>query len=72
MSAIPAGDLAMRDRLDAALADIRPRIRGHAGDVIVTGVVDGKVSLDFLGACRGCPAQAFTFLAVVEPALPIS
>ena len=55
--------------LEAALVDIRGRIRGHAGDVAVDKWEDGVVTLEFLGACRGCPAQAFTFYAVVEPAL---
>jgi Fe-S cluster biogenesis protein NfuA len=56
-------------RLNATLENIRARIRGHFGDVIVTDATDGVVKLEFLGACRGCPAQAFTLLAVVEPAL---
>lgn len=60
---------ALADRLNATLADIRARIRGHFGDVVVTDATDGVVKLEFLGACRGCPAQAFTLLAVVEPAL---
>jgi Fe-S cluster biogenesis protein NfuA len=63
----PQGALA--DKLDAALVNIRARLRGHIGDVVVADATDGVVKLDFLGACRGCPAQAFTFLAVVEPAL---
>jgi len=61
---------ALHREVDEALVDIRARIRGHAGDVIVTDVDnDGVVTIDFLGACRGCPAQAFTFTGVVEPAL---
>lgn len=55
--------------IEKVLVDIRARIRGHAGDVIVSDVKEGSVSLEFLGACRGCPAQAFTLTAVIEPAL---
>ena len=62
-------DRQLKRQADAALAEIRGRIRGHAGDVVVDGVKDGVVTVEFLGACRGCPAQAFTFYAVVEPAL---
>jgi len=62
-------DETLKRNLDGALIGIRGRIRGHAGDVVVDTVEDGVVSLEFLGACRGCPAQAFTFYAVVEPAL---
>ena len=62
-------DEALRRTLDVALTDVRARIRGHAGDVAIDSVDDGRVTLEFLGACRGCPAQAFTFYAAVEPAL---
>jgi Fe-S cluster biogenesis protein NfuA len=64
-----ANNDALRRDLLAALAGVRARIRGHAGDVDVATVRDGVVELDFLGACRGCPAQDFTFLAVIEPTL---
>ncbi len=67
ISAQPPGALA--DKLGMALVDIRARLRGHFGDVVVADATEGVVKLEFLGACRGCPAQAFTFLAVVEPAL---
>lgn len=62
-------DLDLKEKLDRALHNIRGRIRGHAGDVMIDDVRDGVVTLEFLGACKGCPAQAFTFYAVVEPAL---
>jgi Fe-S cluster biogenesis protein NfuA len=64
-----ASDEALRRDLVTALAGVRTRIRGHAGDVDVAAVRDGIVRLDFQGACRGCPAQDFTFLAVVKPTL---
>jgi Fe-S cluster biogenesis protein NfuA len=51
------------------LRDVRRRLRGHGGDLNVTSVRDdGGVELEFIGACRGCPALAFTFSAVVVPA----
>jgi Fe-S cluster biogenesis protein NfuA len=55
--------------LDEALVSVRQRLRGHAGDVTVAGIEDGVVTLDYQGACRGCPAVNFTHIAVVEPAL---
>jgi Fe-S cluster biogenesis protein NfuA len=55
--------------LNSALTGIRQRLRGHAGDVVVAEVSDGVVTLDYQGACRGCPALHFTHAAVVEPAL---
>lgn len=62
-------DESLRRTLDGALTYVRARIRGHAGDVVVESVDDGRVTVGFLGACRGCPAQAFTFHAAVEPVL---
>jgi Fe-S cluster biogenesis protein NfuA len=58
-----------RAALEAALVHVRRRLRGHAGDVAVAGIADGVVTLDYRGACRGCPAVNFTHVAVVEPAL---
>jgi Fe-S cluster biogenesis protein NfuA len=55
--------------LNGALTRIRQRLRGHAGDVVVAGLTDGLVTLEYQGACRGCPALHFTHAAVVEPAL---
>lgn len=60
---------AVRDELNSALVNVRQRLRGHAGDVVVASVDDGFVTLDYQGACRGCPALHFTHAAVVEPAL---
>ncbi|HEX7301046.1 MAG TPA: NifU family protein [Solirubrobacteraceae bacterium] len=62
-------DAPARAALDAALVSVRRRLRGHAGDVAVADVSDGVVTLDYRGACRGCPAVNFTHVAVVEPAL---
>jgi len=53
-----------------ALDGVRARLRGHGGDVEVRGVEEGGVvHLAFTGACRGCTAIGFTFVAAVEPAL---
>jgi len=52
------------------LRHVRTRLRGHGGDVEVCRVSeDGEVTLEFTGACRGCPAIGFTYGSVVEPAL---
>ncbi|WP_214367000.1 NifU family protein [Pseudonocardia sp. H11422] len=57
------------ERASDALLSARVRIRGHAGDVTVERVQDGQVEVEFHGACRSCPALAFTYASVVEPAL---
>jgi Fe-S cluster biogenesis protein NfuA len=59
----------MRAEIDSAMKLLKSRLRGHGGDAVVTDVTDGVVTVDFQGACRGCPAQAFTLLGAVEPAL---
>lgn len=57
------------DEVLTGLDDVRRRLRGHGGDLRVSVVSDdGAVELEFVGACRGCPALAFTFTAVVAPA----
>jgi Fe-S cluster biogenesis protein NfuA len=54
----------------AELRHLRRVLRGHGGDLRVTEAdCDGAVDVEFLGACRGCPALAFTFSAVVHPTL---
>jgi Fe-S cluster biogenesis protein NfuA len=51
------------------LKPVRQRLRGHGGDLHVIGLTsDGNVEVEFIGACRGCPALAFTFSVVVVPA----
>lgn len=59
----------VRTQVVAALSTVKSRLRGHGGDVVVGDVTDGVVDLEFQGACRGCPAQGFTFVSVVEPAV---
>jgi Fe-S cluster biogenesis protein NfuA len=59
----------LQSEVDAAMRVLKQRLRGHGGDAVVTDVTDGVVTVDFQGACRGCPAQGFTLLGAVEPAL---
>jgi Fe-S cluster biogenesis protein NfuA len=59
----------LTEQARSALVSVRRRVRGHAGDVTVSRVQDGNVEVEFHGACRACPAIAFTYAAVVEPAL---
>ncbi|TAK03832.1 NifU family protein [Patescibacteria group bacterium] len=61
----------MRERVEAVLADIRPSLAMHGGDIsfvdcdLATGIV--KVRLQ--GACVGCPMSAITLKMGVEAAL---
>lgn len=56
--------------LFAGLESVRARLRSHGGDVEVVNITEcGEVDIAFIGACHGCPALAFTYAAVVRPAL---
>ncbi|WP_448005565.1 NifU family protein [Agromyces bauzanensis] len=55
--------------LERALVEIRPRLRGHAGDMSVQAEEGGKVSVHFEGACESCPAMAVTFAGLVRTTL---
>lgn len=57
-------------RLEEDMRHMRSTLRSHGGDVVVSSVNDeGEVSIEFVGACRGCPAKAFTHASVVLPVL---
>lgn len=48
--------------LEIVNGDIRPLLKIHGGDVRVLQVaVDGRVELEFEGACRGCALQTVTY-----------
>jgi Fe-S cluster biogenesis protein NfuA len=55
--------------LQSALSDVRPRLRGHAGDMTAREVRPGVVGVEFEGACECCPAMAVTFAGLVRTRL---
>ncbi len=57
------------ERVDAALATVRPTLAGHGGDAELVEVSGDKAVVRFLGACDGCPASALTFYAGVKKAI---
>jgi len=56
-------------RVRQALADVRPALRGHGGDVELLEVRDGAVRLRLEGNCHGCPSSAATMRQMVEEAI---
>lgn len=64
-----ATDDALRSDVELRLEPLRPRLRGHGGDVSVESVDNGHVKLNWHGACRSCPVLALTLGALIEPAL---
>jgi Fe-S cluster biogenesis protein NfuA len=68
-AAVPAGngsgaiDL---ETLNATLEYIRPALQADGGDLILMGVDGGKVNLQLVGACGGCPMSTMTLTAGIE------
>lgn len=56
-------------RVRQALADVRPALRGHGGDVELLEVRDGAVRLRLEGNCHGCPSSSATMRQMVEEAI---
>ncbi len=59
------------DRLEAALAKVRPLLGTHGGDVEIVDVDSGTgaVLIRLLGSCDGCPSSAVTLQSAVERAI---
>jgi Fe-S cluster biogenesis protein NfuA len=56
----------MREKVEAALDQIRPHLQADGGDVELLDVNDGTVTVRLTGACGGCPMAAMTLKDGVE------
>ena len=56
----------MREKIEAALAKIRPALQADGGDVELVGVDDGVVKVMLKGACAGCPVATITLKQGIE------
>jgi Fe-S cluster biogenesis protein NfuA len=56
----------MREKIEAALAKIRPTLQADGGDVELVDVNDGVVKVRLTGACGTCPMSTMTLKAGVE------
>jgi Fe-S cluster biogenesis protein NfuA len=58
-------------RVEEALAQVRPFLAGHGGDVELLDIDEnaGAVRLRLLGSCDGCPSSAVTLQMAVERAI---
>jgi Fe-S cluster biogenesis protein NfuA len=56
----------MREKVEAALARIRPALQADGGDVELLGVKEGVVSVRLSGACGGCPMSTVTLRNGIE------
>lgn len=60
----------MREKVEAALARIRPGLQADGGDIELVDVTsDGIVQVRLQGACRGCPMSQMTLTNYVEQTL---
>ncbi len=54
------------DLLNETLEYIRPALQADGGDLILLGTEGGKVTLQMVGACGGCPLSTMTLTAGIE------
>jgi Fe-S cluster biogenesis protein NfuA len=59
----------MREKVEAALAQVRPALQADGGDVELVDVKEGVVMLRLTGACGGCPMATMTLRQGIERAL---
>ena len=58
---------ALRDKVEKAIADVRPALQADGGDIQLVAVSDsGEVSVKLVGACAGCPMAQMTLTHGVE------
>ena len=56
----------MREKVEAALARIRPALQADGGDVELIDVREGVVSVRLIGACGCCPMSTMTLRNGIE------
>jgi Fe-S cluster biogenesis protein NfuA len=64
-SAVYDGDIDMA-KLEETLEYIRPAVQADGGDLVLLGADQGKVSIQMVGACGGCPLSMMTLKAGIE------
>jgi len=61
--------VALERRVSEALAEVRPYLESHGGDVELLGIEDAVVRLQLRGACNGCPSSAVTLKLSIDDAI---
>jgi Fe-S cluster biogenesis protein NfuA len=56
----------MKEKVESALAQIRPMLQADGGDVELVAVEGGVVKLRLKGACAGCPVSQMTLKQGIE------
>lgn len=56
----------MKEKVESALAKIRPMLQADGGDVELVEVEGGVVKLRLKGSCAGCPVSEITLKQGIE------
>jgi Fe-S cluster biogenesis protein NfuA len=56
----------VKEKVEQALAKIKPALQADGGDVELVAVEDGVVKLRLTGACAGCPMASITLKQGIE------
>jgi len=57
----------IKEEIEAAIGEIRPRLQDDGGDIEFVGVTDDNVvQVRLRGACAGCPGAVMTLKMGVE------
>ena len=59
----------MKEKIEAALDEVRPFLNRDGGDVELIDVTDGVVKVKLTGACGGCPMSTMTLKMGIEKVL---
>jgi Fe-S cluster biogenesis protein NfuA len=62
-------EVIMREKVEAALKEVRPALLADGGDVELIDVKDGVVTVKLSGACGGCPMATMTLKGGIERVL---
>ncbi len=54
------------DKLRETLEYIRPAVQADGGDLVLLGTDGGRVDIQMVGACGGCPLSMMTLKAGIE------
>lgn len=55
-----------RQKVEAALDQVRPRLQMDGGNVRLVDIVDDVVKVELEGACKGCPMSQLTLQMGIE------
>jgi Fe-S cluster biogenesis protein NfuA len=66
MMLVEAMGTTVKDQVEKALQDLRPRLNADGGDIELLAVENGVVKVRLKGACAGCPMSTMTLKMGVE------